>query len=61
MNNAGLISRERIHGELGEIVNGSLPARENDMEEQRQRWEIRWFVHRQLRRTSTGARPAVTT
>jgi ornithine cyclodeaminase len=32
MNNAGLISRESIHGELGEIVDGTLPARESDAE-----------------------------
>jgi ornithine cyclodeaminase len=32
MNKAGLISRERIHGELGAIVNGTLPARESDVE-----------------------------
>jgi ornithine cyclodeaminase len=32
MNNAGLISRESIHGEFGQIVNGTLSARESDAE-----------------------------
>jgi ornithine cyclodeaminase len=32
MNNAGLLSRANIHGELGEIVNGTLPARESGAE-----------------------------
>jgi len=32
MNNAGLISRESIHGEFGEIVKGTLAARERDAE-----------------------------
>jgi len=32
MNNAGLVSRESIHGEFGQIVTGALPARESDAE-----------------------------
>jgi ornithine cyclodeaminase len=32
MHNAGLLSRESIHGELGQIVNGTLPARGSDAE-----------------------------